>query len=74
MYKSKTTNLLRCLNRGEPPSKIQYYILSDSERVPRGKDEIEPEDGVKRNKIYIFKANKFFILLVLYLLYNGPAT
>ena len=34
-----------CLNLGGPPSKAKYYLLTDSEQVPRGKDEKNPDEG-----------------------------
>ena len=48
---SKTEHVKFCLNKGGPPSKSKYYLLTDSEQVPWGKgeknldkrSEIEPE-------------------------------
>jgi hypothetical protein len=30
---------------GGPSSKAKYYLLTDSERVPRGKGEKNPDEG-----------------------------
>ncbi len=37
------------LNPGGPPSKTKYSLVTDSEPVPRGKGEKNPERGVKEN-------------------------
>ena len=34
-----------CLNLGGPLSKAKYYLLTDSEQVPRGKGEKNPDEG-----------------------------
>ncbi len=34
-----------CWNPGGPPSKANYYLLTDSEQVPRGKGEKNPDEG-----------------------------
>ena len=34
-----------CLKLGGPPSKAKYYLLTDSEQVPFGKDEKNPDKG-----------------------------
>jgi hypothetical protein len=34
-----------CLNLGGPSSKAKYYLVTDSESVPRGKGEKNPVEG-----------------------------
>ena len=34
-----------CLKIGGPPSKAKYYLLTDSEPVPWGKGEKNPDEG-----------------------------
>ena len=34
-----------CLNLGGPSSKAKYYLVTDSEEVPRGKGEKNPDEG-----------------------------
>ena len=44
------------VNSGRPLSKAKYSLVTDSERVPRGKGEKNPGRGVKQNlKPYIRK-------------------
>ena len=42
---SRTGHEKSCLNLGGPPSKAKYYLLTDSEQVPWGKDEKNPDEG-----------------------------
>ena len=42
---SRTGHVKPCLNLGGPPSKAKYYLLTDSEQVPRGNDEKNPDEG-----------------------------
>ena len=42
---SRTGHVKPCLNLGGPPSKPKYYLLTDSEQVPWGKDEKNPDKG-----------------------------
>ena len=42
---SRTEHVKFCLNLGGPPSKPKYYLLTDSELVPWGKDEKNPDEG-----------------------------
>ena len=35
----RTVHVKRRLNLGGPPSKAKYYLMTDSELVPRGKGE-----------------------------------
>ena len=44
-----------CLNLGGPPSKAKYYLLTDSEQVPWGKDEKNPDKGseIELETIYL---------------------
>ncbi len=39
---SRTGHVKPCLNLGGPPSKAKYYLMTDSEPVPRGKGEKYP--------------------------------
>ena len=45
MKSSKAAHVKRCLNMGGPPSKAKYSLLTDSEQVPWGKDEKNPDKG-----------------------------
>ena len=40
---------------GGPPSKAKYYLLTDREQVPRGKDEKNPDKGseIELETIYL---------------------
>ena len=42
---SRTGHVKPCLNLGGPPSKAKYYLLTDSEQVPWGKGEKNPDKG-----------------------------
>ena len=42
---SRTGHEKPCLNLGGPPSKAKYSLLTDSEQVPWGKDEKNPDEG-----------------------------
>ena len=42
---SRTGHVESCLKLGGPSSKAKYYLLTDSEQVPRGKDEKNPDEG-----------------------------
>ncbi len=42
---SKTGHVKSCLKMGGPPSKPKYSFLTDSELVPWGKGEKNPEKG-----------------------------
>ena len=42
---SRTGHVEPCLNLGGPPSKAKYSLLTDSEQVPWGKDEKNPDKG-----------------------------
>ena len=41
-FLSKSVPVKRGLNLGGPPSKAKYYLVTDSELVPRGKGEKNP--------------------------------
>ena len=43
--KSKTGHEKSCLKKGGPSSKAKYYWLTDSEPVPWGKGEKNPDKG-----------------------------
>lgn len=45
---------MQCLKIGRPLSKLKYFNLSDSELVPRGKDEKVPLKELKERKKYKF--------------------
>ena len=42
---SKAGHVKSCLNMGGPPSKPKYYSVTDSEQVPWGKGEKNPDEG-----------------------------
>ena len=42
---SRAGHVQSCLNMGGPSSKPKYYLMTDSEQVPRGKGEKNPEQG-----------------------------
>ena len=42
---SKAGHVKSCLNMGRPLSKPKYYLMTDSERVPWGKGEKNPDEG-----------------------------
>ena len=46
-FLSTTGHVKPCGNLGGPSSKAKYYLVTDSERVPRGKGEKNPGRGVK---------------------------
>ena len=52
---SRTEHVKFCLNLGGPPSKAKYYLLTDSEQVPWGKDEKNPDKGseIELETIYL---------------------
>jgi len=59
-----------CAKIGRPFPKFGYIKLINSKLVPRGKDEIDSVDGVKRGKINT-QANG---CLKTYLLHNGTSS
>ena len=65
-----------CLNLGGPPSKPKYYLLTDSELVPRGKDEKNPDEGseIELEIVYLQTVRGLLICLIAYLLhYESPS-
>ena len=44
-YLSTTGHVKSCGNLGRPFSKAKYYSVTDSEQVPRGKGEKNPDEG-----------------------------
>ena len=49
------------VNMGGPPPKAKYYLVTDSEQVPRGNGEKNPGRGVKKNlKPYVYKQTKHY--------------
>ena len=70
-----------CLKMGGPPSKPKYSLVTDSERVPRGKGEKHPDEGSERDlKPDAYKQWERDVRLrpcgpvTAYLLYNGSAS
>ena len=47
-YKSRAGHEKSCLKKGRPLSKAKYYWLTDSEQVPWGKGEKDPDKGSER--------------------------
>ena len=45
VYKSRAGHEKSCLKKGRPLSKAKYYWLTDSEQVPWGKGEKDPDKG-----------------------------
>ena len=57
------------MKKGGPPPKAKYSLVTDSEEVPRGKGEKNPERGVKKNlKPYVYKQTKHIISAMSYFL------
>ena len=44
-FKSRAGHVKSCLNMGGPPSKPKYSLPTDSEQVPLGNDEKNPDEG-----------------------------
>ena len=61
---------------GGPPSKAKYYLLTDSEQVPRGKDEKNPDKGseIDRETIYLQTVRGSLKGLITYLLHYDSAS
>ena len=66
---------------GRPLSKPKYYLVTDSEQVPRGKGEKHPDEGSERDlKPDAYKqwerdiGLRFGGPVTAYLLYNGSAS
>ena len=47
VYPSTIEHVKFCGNQPRPLGKAKYYLMTDSERVPRGKGEKNPGRGVK---------------------------
>ena len=63
-----------CLNMGGPPSKPKYSLATDSDQVPCGKGEKNPEAGSDIDlKLYAYNQSEP-ARVTAYLLYNGSAT
>ena len=45
MSSSKAGHVKSCLNMGGPSSKAKYSLVTDSEQVPWGKGEKNPDEG-----------------------------
>jgi len=55
-FARETAQIRDPTHRGDPPSKSKYYSMTDSVQVPWGKDEKNPNKGVKKNlKSNIYK-------------------
>jgi hypothetical protein len=61
---------------GGPSSKAKYSLLTDSERVPRGKGEKNPDEGseIDPETVCIQAVGAHFGCVTAYLLYNGSAS
>ena len=57
---SRTGHVEFCLNLGRPLSKAKYSLLTDSEQVPWGKDEKNPDKGseIEFETIYLQTARE----------------
>jgi len=79
-FLSITGHLKSCKNLGGPSPKAKHYLLTDSEQVPRGKGEKNPDKGNEKTlKPYIYKQSKLrnnlrIIRATAYLLYHEPAS
>ena len=63
-----------CLNVGGPPSKPKYSLATDSEQVPGGKGEKNPDEGSEIDlKLYAYNQSEP-ARVTAYLLYNGSAS
>ena len=64
-----------CRKPGRPRSKAKYYLATDSEQVPWGKDEKNPGEGseIEPETLYVQAVGALFWVTA-YLLYNGSAT
>jgi hypothetical protein len=68
-----------CLNLRGPSRKPEYYLSTDSERVPRGKGEKNPGEGSPKNlKSCAYKQGEGYAAqaerLIPYLLHHESAT
>lgn len=58
-FPSRTGHVKPCLNPGGPSSKTKYYLVTDSESVPRGKGEKNPGEGSEIDlKPYTYKQSE----------------
>ena len=74
MFLSRAGHVKPCLNLGRPLSKTKYYLLTDSEQVPWGKGEKNPDEGSEIDlKLYAYNQSEP-ARVTAYLLYNGSAT
>ena len=72
---SKAGHVKSCLNMGGPPSKPKYYSVTDSEQVPWGKGEKNPDEGSETDlKLNAYKQLEQLYVVTAYLLYNGSAS
>ena len=71
---SRTGHVKSCLNVGGPPSKPKYSLTTDSEQVPGGKGEKNPDKGSEIDlKLYTYNQSEP-ARVTAYLLYNGSTT
>ena len=60
---------------GGPPSKPKYSLATDSEQVPWGKGEKNPDEGSEIDlKLYAYNQSEPSWVVTAYLLYNGSAS
>jgi len=80
VFLSTTGHLESCGNLRGPSRKAKHYLLTDSELVPRGKGEKNPDEGNEKTlKPYIYKQSKLryslrTIRATAYLLHHEPAS
>ena len=74
MFLSKAGHVKSCSNFGGPPSKPKYSTVTDSEQVPWGKGEKNPDEGSEIDlKLYAYNQSEP-VRVTAYLLYNGSVT
>ena len=74
---SKAGHVKSCLNMGGPPSKPKYSLATDSEQVPWGKGEKNPDEGSEidtETECLQAVGAESLLSVTAYLLYNGSAT
>ena len=75
MSSSRAGHVKSCLNIGGPSSKAKYSWLTDSEQVPWGKGEKNPDKGSETDlKPDAYKQSEHVYRVTAYLLYNGSAS
>ncbi len=76
MRTSRAGHVKSCLKMGGPSSKAKYYWLTDSEPVPWGKGEKNPDKGseIEPETVCVQAVRAFLRDVMAYLLYNGSAS